>query len=1052
MRTMKVIRKNIIAVWVFLLSLAVLLFNTQSIPHQGQSSFILFQKLGLDPLPVFVSPVYGWIVKAISLVSGSSVILAVNAFSALCGAGVMALVFLFVYRFVRIYNVEKTFAPPAMHRIQLFSGLISVLYLLASSPFSLAATRANSITFDLLLMLVPFYLALSSSKENGSLRLPLSTLLYGVAIVEFNTAVLLAPVFGVLVLSKMWVANTFTLKDISKVFAAGFLGLSVYLIQAGLYTTTPAYVWREFNSLLEVFWLIWVEQYIGLTKTLPRVGWLALGLVSVLPWVITSFMRLSRKTSNNSGATIGIGSLNLMLGVLAVLLTLDDFPLAPVSITGTKRLFVTPYLMISMWVGSVGAFWAVLLFRSKRFEKPALEKLRHGAGVTLIAAVPIYLLVEIATSSMPATFSQDDALAHQFAENVVDVSEEKEWLITSTPFDDQIALESYRRGLPLKVLRLSYGRSAVYMKHVAGLFSDTPRLESLASIGMGPLIDEWFAEDPDVDKKVSVVHVPDVWLIAGMEAVPDRLVFSGAKAGMNLSLDSILNVNKTFWGGFGDEVIELVSRDETLGLATSWISVHLSKIANNLGVFLEDNGRDQDAYDCYMKSREFAPENLSALMNLHVLSGRLELPDHEAYEKELVQRTEKLMGRVQTWTLSYVYGFVRVPELFANRGMAFAMSGKANMAITDMKRALTLKNDNPEVQMALADLYFSQEKDVESREYYSNVLETNPNNAPAILGLMRVSVRQGNLDDARRHLVRLKELNYDPDALVLEEAVLEAFDGAPSKAMRLLQGLVKSNPNHMKAWAAIAVTAAQLNDTVTGEEAIQRLRNANILSPNIQIVMAQSALDNKDRDGARQYLNDILRQQPANVRALEMLLRIHVSEGNEDAVQDAVERLLKHDPSNALGNYMLGVHHYYNEEYELAESAYRASLATRRLPETLNDIAYVLTVQGELEEAEVLIRESLDLKNNNGAAWDTLGVILMKKGQLEEAEEALVHSLGLRPEAATVMLSLALLYEKQEKWAESKELISEIGIYINELPSPDQQSLSALQQRMDDRR
>jgi len=100
-------------------------------------------------------------------------------------------------------------------------------------------------------------------------------------------------------------------------------------------------------------------------------------------------------------------------------------------------------------------------------------------------------------------------------------------------------------------------------------------------------------------------------------------------------------------------------------------------------------------------------------------------------------------------------------------------------------------------------------------------------------------------------------------------------------------------------------------------------------------------------------------QQPGNIKALELMLRIYLSEGNRDLVQETVEQILTYDRSNALANYMLGVHHYYNEEYALAESSYRASLETRRSPEALNDLAYVLYIQEKNEEADYLSTRDL---------------------------------------------------------------------------------------------
>jgi len=1049
---MKMMHKNRAAWAVFVLSLIVLLFNVNGLPQPGQTSFILMQKLGIDPVSEFSNPLYSWIVKLIAAVLGpANAIYGVNLFSAICASAVLAFIFIFVYRAARTFNLEKNFNPTEMHRVQMVSGLFSVLYLLAALPFCLAATRASPLPFDLLLLLGSFHLAATCTKDNFISRLSLATLLFGVTMVEFNTAILTSPLYGVLVLYKLWTFNSFNARSFLVIFGSGLAGLLLYLIQAGLFIATPAYEWRGFSSYFEVIRFIWIEQYQGLTLTLPRVGWLTLGLVSILPWLITSTFRISAGTTRARGALIGTCALNAMLGVLAVLLLLD-FPLSPISLTGTTRLFVTPYIVIALWVGNITAFWLVIFFREKRFENNILQKIRRVCGILMLVLVPIYLLVMVVTRSLPQTYGKDDAAIQEFAGQVINIAADKEWLITNTPVDDQLSLEAYRRGLPIKIIRLSYGRSVVYMKYVASLFAGEPRLESLASIGMAPLLDEWFIRVPNVEQSVAVVHVPDMWLIAGMDAIPDRVLFSGVPMDARKNVDAILKTNREFWDGYGQSIIA-VSEDAGLeGSTIEWIRVHLSKIANNLGVFLEDQGRPEDAYACYQKAREFAPDNLSALMNMHVMAGRDKRPEFEELEEELQVKTEKVSGRIQTMALSYIYGFVRVPELFANRGMAFAMSGKANMAITDMKKSLELRGDNPQVQMALAGIYFAQEKDVESRQYYEDVLKKNPDSASALLGLMRVTMRQGETEQSRVYLARLKQMsNVDQDMLKLEEAVLESFAGSPDLAMKLLKEVVKNKPDNMQAWAAMAITASQLNDQKAGDLALSKLREAKVLSPNIQLVMAQAAVDQNDRDGARRYLNEILRRQPGNVKALELMLKIYLSEGNRDQVQVTVEQILNVDRNNALANYMLGVHHYYNEEYALAEASYRASLATRRSPEALNDLAYVLYVQNQNAEAEVLIRESISLNERNSAAWDTLGVILTKQGKLQEAEEALLKSLGLRPGAATVTLSLALLYEKQGRWDDVIKLADDVSARMNELPPGEQAALRNLQRRLADR-
>ncbi|HMO51929.1 MAG TPA: tetratricopeptide repeat protein [Kiritimatiellia bacterium] len=1048
---MKELPKSFIALGVALVALVLFTPAVTPIAHTGESAYILAQKLGIDPFPSFTSPVYGWVVRVLGAVFGGATIWAVNMFSAVCAAGVLALLFSLVYRATRSFNVNVSFPQATMHRIQVAAGLISVLYLLAVTPFWMAATRANPLTFDLLLLLLSFYLVVSFTGQTGLTRIMLACLLYGVTIVEFTTAILVAPFFGILALSKLWETGLFSFRAIGQMIGCVLIGLLLYLVQAGLYITTEAYVWREFRDFFQVVWYIWLDQYQGLTGGLPRVGWLTLALVSVLPWIITAGFRVPGGPTRVRGALLGAGMLNVVLGVLAIF-TLHDFPLAPASITGTFRLFVTPYLLIALWVGHVAAFWLVVLFRQKRFEAAWLLKFRRAIGVVLLIGFPLYLVAVMAVQAIPQSRSASDRLVHEFARYVVDSAKDKEWLITNTAADDQISLEIRRRGLPINVIRLGYARSPALMKYVSSLFDENPRLQSLARIGMEPLIDQWFLVVPDVEKKVSVVTIPDLWLAAGYEALPRRVVFNGARTEDDLPLDDLLAEARGFWADFGTRIIEAPEEETPAGAQVEWIRIHLSKVANNLGILLEDQGRTQDAYECYQQARRFAPDNLSALMNLHVLAQREGLPDFESLEAELIQRTENMMGRVQALSLSLIYGFVRVPELFANRGMTFAMSGKASLAITEMKRALALHEGSPQLKLALAGLYFAESRDAESRESYQNILRDQPDSANAVAGLMRLDARQGDFDGARRQLQRLRELGVGPAAISFEEAMIESLAGNAPRGLILLQEVVKAQPENLRAWAALAGLASELNDAPTAEQALKKLREAKALTPGIQLLMAQAAMNQQDRDGARRHLNDVLRRQPNNTQALEMLLRLYMSESARDKVFQTAERIITFEPRNALANYMLGVHHYFNEEYALAESAYRVSLAARRTPEALNDLAYVLHLQNRSAEAETFVRESLQLSERNSAAWDTLGVVLMAQNKLPEAEEALRQSLSLRPETASVLLSLAQLHEKQGRFEEAEQIAREINARLNELSPQAQGALRELLRRLDARR
>ena len=165
-------------------------------------------------------------------------------------------------------------------------------------------------------------------------------------------------------------------------------------------------------------------------------------------------------------------------------------------------------------------------------------------------------------------------------------------------------------------------------------------------------------------------------------------------------------------------------------------------------------------------------------------------------------------------------------------------------------------------------------------------------------------------------------------------------------------------------------------------------------------------------------------------------------------VRAATEFISTVDPGNAFGNYVLGSLQLFNEQYALAESSYRASLAANRAPEVINDLAWLLRRRGARDEAMTLIQESLALNDRNGAAWDTYGSLLLSANRIEEAEEALQKALALRPESASITLNVALLYEKKAQYKDAMRLAEDLMARPTELTREEYDLLRELKKRL----
>ena len=226
----------------------------------------------------------------------------------------------------------------------------------------------------------------------------------------------------------------------------------------------------------------------------------------------------------------------------------------------------------------------------------------------------------------------------------------------------------------------------------------------------------------------------------------------------------------------------------------------------------------------------------------------------------------------------------------------------------------------------------------------------------------------------------------------------------------------------------------ETNDQELLNQALSKLEHAKVLSASVRLSVAQIALSRNDRPAARRHLDELLRTQPGNVPALEQIIKLDLREGQRDLAERHVESILTVDPGNGLGNYVLGTIQAYHEQYALAESSFRASLAVQTNSLVLNDLGWILYKRGALDEAASLVNHALELDESNPSTWDTLGSILLAKGDLAEAEKALQKALSIRPDHPPFLFNMVLLYEKKGLYRDALKIADTLLAKPTELP------------------
>lgn len=1032
-------------VLVFLFSLALFALTSSPAPVPGESARWLLQGVGLDPLPSLSHPLWFALAKAVSVLPFGPLVYRLNLLSAVCGALSVALIFLTT----ACLRHDKTFEESSLRRLPsghgLISGLVAALILATSVTFWVVSNRAHPATLGICLALLAFRLFQRFDYQPEYWRLALSAFCWGLACTEVPGCVLASPVYLVAILLALVRKGVWRWKAAVAIGGALVLGLLPLLLLAFHFMGTPAYAWREFDGLLQVIYHIGVHYSQSIVRSLPRVGWLTVFLFSILPWIILFALRPLGGKQARGNVLSGSIILNVVLTGLLLLIVFDG-TIAPWSVSKHRTLLVTPYVVVAMWGGYLAGYWFIILGRPNRLgQRTALSR-------ALQAAAPALLVGAIALSGWQharVADARSAALGARFARAVLADAQPFRYLVVGHPLDDVIRLVAHEQRADLLILSPSgSGSQGAYGRYLASLFPADSRLSSLARVGFIPLIQELVSDQSGLAGQVAVLSNPDLWAAAGHQAWPVRTLFVSAPRDLPAALPALVAQHTAFWPQW---MPARPYNEDTENLVEPWVQMacaQVAKVANNVGVLLEDHDRTEDAVAAYQQARRVDPRNISALLNLHNVTRREKRPEFAGVDQELKDLIKKSPPKYSLWSLATVFGYVRSPEYFAGRGWAWAMSGKPNLGIFELQRAVRLSGGHSQAQQALGNLFLSQQRTGESEQTFRDLLVKNPENRVAILGLARIALLKRDFAAAEGYLARLEELKSDAGVIAQYRAMMAAQRGDNAGALKLLQKLVADYPDRTQIWAALAAVALDLNDTKALDAALQKLERTPRLAPEVRLGLVRIALARNNRKAARSQLDYLLLTSPGHVEALEMLLRLDVQERRHDMAERDVARLLAVDSRNALANYVLGTIQLAAQQFALAETSFVASLATERTPEALNDLAWLLGQRGAYAEAEEMVRECLALDEGHRAAWDTLGFILFKRGKLVEARTALQRALQLSPNNPEVVYHLALVLEQSGETSQAFGLANELLSRPAQFDKSQYEELRALVERV----
>ncbi len=1094
------------------LALVVYLLTLAPGAYPGISATLLASVSGAIPEHPAGHPVWFLLTHGIAQLHLLDLPLRLNLFSAICGAGAVALFgwlvswFLFVNAredaggSARAMSLESDEAEPPRgpvvasitpgvesHNRQLslaslLGGCVAALTLAFCAPFWSACTRFGCQTFDLLLLLV--ILLLIRSYLHARRPNPVAALiafLCGLGSMETEIFIPLSALLIVLYTvhlarrRKSWDRLLPTALFFAGVGAGA--GLLLLFLTKSTAPGMPTGIRFLASGLLHA-------HYQALKNSLPHTGWFWILLLAILPAVISLSTARNAFANRDSLARLAMNQL-FTIATLICLFNADSISPWALARDG-DYLPVLPYLAVAAVAGYLAAYWRLLGApddippeRTEDGNNKHLDRLGKPSGTEFwrnlapsltfrrIAGIGVTWLILVLVCIFPLVNLRDangraSAFADRAAREVLAQFGDRDWIAGGGPLDRHIQLAARMQGRTLRMISSAGSTDSRSVRQLQAWVAADPvfrtqreSLNTAASFGVQTFFLEWLKTDRSAETKLVTLGSSAIWKRAGWQPVPLGIGYGGVAHAETLHSTDLLQANRAFWARMDQTLAPATNALPLLDYLRRSLRWQISRTANDLGVLLQDQGRNEDAYEAYQAAWHFNANNLSAVINLFFLT---ESGVHKEKTGEIKTAISDLLAQSeQAPAISRVVeicGEIRNADALTSQGHDWSLRGQPVIARNEFKRALTLGHGGAQkTELQLASFFLTQGDTNRCGQIYRTLLAANPADARALVGLAAVALIGGRTGEAQHWLDQARAAGATPDALALCNASLLVQTGKLNEGISLLQAITDRHPENIEAWS---LQADALFRRKNFKEIEQRIlpgmwkalgKRDHVL---IHILRAKLFSEKTPPDFALarvSYLHALaLRPDLIGVRNDLLLLDLATSDlANMETDGTMVFRA---DPDDALANYLLAAVALERGDFPRAETFFRRSFAAQKIPGALNDFAELLRRQKRFAEAEKAVREALALSDKLYQAWDTLGRILLDAGKPDEAAKAAEQALALCQTDPRLHVSLATIRFAQGRTDEARRILRDIPVKFPSIPAVVKTEMAALEQRL----
>ena len=471
--------------------------------------------------------------------------------------------------------------------------------------------------------------------------------------------------------------------------------------------------------------------------------------------------------------------------------------------------------------------------------------------------------------------------------------------------------------------------------------------------------------------------------------------------------------------------------------------------------------RYRDAAATLQRALEAHPKDMDLLNNLNVILVQAkDLSGAEMVARRMIE-TE--------------------PTLFDHRlrlARYFDTQGEQGKAEAVLREAITLDPDSEERRLLLADFLSTKKEHRAAEQVLLEAVAQLPHSSKIQFGLAELYLKRGQNTEAReRYTLLIKDYKGKPAGLEakIKFAEMDLVSGKQADAERQVEEVLKENPrssdglvlsgrmalasrngkNAVQAFRIVLHDQPELATVhfllgqaylLTGENSLAKesFEHAVALYPGqVDARRSLAALETQNgrHQQARARLDDLLRQRPDDLAALDMLMMLDLVTKNWSEAERTLDRLRAVAKNSAVAFMAEGRLWEAQQQYGKASTAYEhATALAPNDPDMLLSLVKLDVAQGQIDRAKTRLDTVLATQPDHLFGHGLLGEVLVLSGHPQEADVQFREASRVNPKWIAPWLNWGEMWLMQKRPDQAIQVI-QTGLKAN----PDSEELHMLQ-------